>query len=127
MSRDDDVLPLYPVFNGVQQENLDDFTFHVEALVAGTKPDEQKLPGPRLVRPLGGIPGASRREHKIVTEGYKTDALDKMLLANRRYEIRVTKSRTNVARSSCNCKMAFAEAVKHGVTIDDDRRVSITC
>ena len=30
--------------------------FEVEALVAGSKDDEKKLIGPRLIRPLGGIP-----------------------------------------------------------------------
>ena len=35
----------------------------VEALVAGSTDDEKKLIGPRLVRRLGGVPGAlARRE-----------------------------------------------------------------
>ena len=39
------------------------FSFEVEALVAGSKDDEKKLIGPRLVRRLGGVPGAlARRE-----------------------------------------------------------------
>ena len=44
-------------------ESLEDYTFEVEALVAGSQDDEKQLIGPRLVRRLGGIPGAlARRE-----------------------------------------------------------------
>ena len=32
--------------------------FEVEAWVGGSKDDEKKLIGPRLVRRLGGVPGA---------------------------------------------------------------------
>ena len=54
---------LYPCFNGLPSKSLEDYTFEVEALVAGSKDDEKKLIGPRLVRRLGGIPGAlARRE-----------------------------------------------------------------
>ena len=47
-----------------------------EALVAGSKDDEEKLIGPRLIRRLGGIPGAlARRELHMPDlpkpEGYK--------------------------------------------------------
>ena len=53
---DDDDFQLYPCCNV-------DRTFEVEALVAGTKDDEKKLIGQRLVRRLGGVPGAlARRE-----------------------------------------------------------------
>ena len=71
-------------------------------VVAGSKEDEKKLIGPRLVRRLGGIPGAlAKRElhvpdlakpdgYKLILvflekKGYKKDALDKRLVANRRY------------------------------------------
>ena len=67
MSRDDDKSQLNPVLNGLQSENLDDYMFDVDALVAGTKPDERKFLGPRVVRRLGGIPGAlARRALKMV-------------------------------------------------------------
>ena len=103
MTKDDDEFQLYPCFNGLPSESLDDYTFEVEALVAGSKDDEKKLVGPRLVRRLGGVPGALARGelhmpdltkpegYKLILlfleqKGYKKDALDKRLLANRRYE-----------------------------------------
>ena len=55
MTKDDDEFQLYPCFNGLPSESLDDYTFEVEALVAGSKDDEKKLIGPRLVRRLGGF------------------------------------------------------------------------
>ena len=60
----DDHFQLYPCFNGLPSESLEDYAFEVEALVAGSKDDEKKkLIGPRLIRRLGGIPGAlARRE-----------------------------------------------------------------
>ena len=58
LPKDDDDFQLYPCLNGLPSEKLDDCTFEVEALVAGTKDDEKKLIGPRLVRRLGGVPGA---------------------------------------------------------------------
>ena len=48
MTKDDDEFQLYPCFNGLPSESLDDYTFEVEALVAGSKDDEKKLIGPRL-------------------------------------------------------------------------------
>ena len=63
MTKHDDEFQLYPCFNGLPSESLDDHTFEVEALVAGSKDDEKKLIGPRLIRRLGGVPGAlARRE-----------------------------------------------------------------
>ena len=72
----DDDFQLYPCFNGLPSERMDDALFEVEALVAGTKDDEKKLIGSRLVRRLGGIPGAlARRELHMPDlakpEGYK--------------------------------------------------------
>ena len=57
-------------------ESLDDYAFEGEALVAGSKDDEKNLIGPRLVRRLGGVPGAlARRELHMPDlakpEGYK--------------------------------------------------------
>ena len=94
MPKDDDDFQLYPCFNGLVSENMDDYTFEVEALVAGSKDDEKTLIGPRLVRRLGEIPGAlARRDlhmpdlakpegYKLVLvflekKGYKKDVLDK--------------------------------------------------
>ena len=102
MPKDDDEFQLYPFFNGLPSESLDDYTYEVEALVAGSKDDEKKLIGPRLVR-LGGVPGAlTTRElhmpdlekpegYKLILvfpekKGYTKDALNKRVLANRRYE-----------------------------------------
>ena len=50
MAKVDDDFQLYPCFNGLPSESLEDYTFEVEALVA------------RLVRGVGGIPGALARE-----------------------------------------------------------------
>ena len=94
---------MYPCFNGLPSESLEDYTFEVEELFSGSKDDEKKLIGPRLVRRLGGILGAlARRElrmpdlakpdrYKLILvflekKGYKKDALDRRLLANCRYE-----------------------------------------
>ena len=76
MPKDDDDFQLYPCFTVLPSESLDDSTFEVEALVAGSKDDEKKLIGPRLVRRLGGVPGAlARRELHMPdlakAEGYK--------------------------------------------------------
>ena len=76
MTKDDDEFQLHPCFNGLPSESLDDYTFEVEALVAGSKDDEKKLIGSRLVRRLGGVPGAlARRELHMPDlakpEGYK--------------------------------------------------------
>ena len=116
MPKDDDDFQLYPCFNGLPSGSLDDYTFEVEALVAGSK-GEKKLIGPRLVRRLGGVPGAlARRElhmrdlakpegYKLISccslshKGYKKDALDKRSLANHR-----TTSWTDPARLLCNRK-----------------------
>ena len=101
MAKVDDDFQLYPCFNGLPSESLEDSIFEVEALVAGSKDDEKNLIGPRLVRRLGGVPGAlaSRELHmpdlakpegyKLILvflekKGYKKDALDRRLLANRR-------------------------------------------
>ena len=50
MTKDDDDFQLCPCFNGLPSETLEDYTFEVEALVAGSKDDEKMLVGPRLVR-----------------------------------------------------------------------------
>ena len=58
-----DDFQLYPCFNGLPSESLDDNSFEVEVLVARSKDDEKKRIGPRLVRRLGRVPGAlARRE-----------------------------------------------------------------
>ena len=139
MIKDDDEFQLYPCFNGLPSESLDDYTFEVEALVAGSKDDEKKLIGPRLVRRLGGVPGAlARRElhmpdlskpegYKLILlfieqKGYKKDALDKRLLANRRYEAVARRFGQTLQDFFATENMAYADAVKAGVGIDPDRR-----
>ena len=47
MTKDSDDFQLYPCFNGLPSESLEDYTFEVEALVAGSKDDEKKLIGSR--------------------------------------------------------------------------------
>ena len=76
MAKVDDDFQLYPCFDGLPSESMEDYTFEVEALVAGSKDEEKKLTGPRLVRGLGGIPGALARRELHMTdlakpEGYK--------------------------------------------------------
>ena len=46
MVQNDDDFHLYPYFDGLPTESLEDCTFEVEALVAGSKDDEKKLIGP---------------------------------------------------------------------------------
>ena len=58
---DDDDFQLCPCLNVLLSESLDAYSFEVEALVAGSKDDEKNLIRPRLVRPLGGVPGALAR------------------------------------------------------------------
>ena len=140
MTKDDDEFQLYPCFNCLPSESLDDCTFEVEALVAGSKDDEKKLIGPRLVRRLGGVPGAlARRELHMPDlakpEGYKLIllfleqkdtrnmyALDKRLLANRRYEAVARRPGQTLQDFFATENMAYADAVKAGVGIDPDRR-----
>ena len=63
MPQNYDEFQLYPCFQRFASQSLDDCTFEVDALVAGYKDDEKQLIGPRLVRQLGGVPGAlARRE-----------------------------------------------------------------
>ena len=42
MTKDDDDFQLYPCFNGLPSESLEDYTLEVEPLVAGSKDDEKK-------------------------------------------------------------------------------------
>ena len=105
-------------------------------MVAGSEDDKKKLIGPRLVRWLGGVPGAlARRElhmpdlakperYKLILvflekKGNKKYALDKRLLANRQYE---AISRRPGQDFFATESMAYADAVKAGVGIDPDRR-----
>ena len=142
MAKVDDDFQLYPCFNGLPSESLEDYSFEVEALVAGSKDDEKKLIGPRLIRRLGGIPGAlARRElhmpdlakpegYKLILvflekKGCKKDALDKRLIANRWYETVSRRPGQTLQDFFATENMAYADAVKAGVGINPDRR--ITC
>ena len=78
MPEDDEEFQLFPVFNDLHSESLDDYIFEVEALVARSKDDEKKLFGPRLVRRLGGVFGALARRVLHMSdltkpEGFKND------------------------------------------------------
>ena len=92
-----------PHFNGLPHESLDEYMYDVQIYIHGTKADERTLCGPRLVRRLGGVPGALiRREikpedlakddgHKLIfafleKQGYKKPSLDTKILAQKRYE-----------------------------------------
>ena len=100
---------------------------------------KKKLIGPRLVRRLGGVLGAlARRElhmpdlakpegYKLILvflekKGYKKDALDKRLLAHRRYEAIARRPGQTLQDFSATENMAYADAVKAGVGIYPDRR-----
>ena len=139
MAKDDDEFQLYPCFNGLPSECLDDCTLEVDALVAGSKDDEKKLIGPRLVRRLVGVPGAlAKRElhlpdlakppgYKLILvflekKGYKKDALGKRLFANRRYEAIARRPGQTLQDFFATENMAYADAVKAGVRIHPDRR-----
>ena len=139
MAKVDDDFQLYKCFNGLPSESQVDYSFEVEALVAGSKDDEKELIGPRLIRRLGGIPGAlARRElHMpdlakpdgytlilvfLEKKGYKKDALDRRLIANRRYEAIARRPGQTLQDFLATEKMAYADAVKAGVGIDPDRR-----
>ena len=139
MTKDDDDFHLFPCFNSLPTESLEDFSFEVEALVAGSRDKKKKLIGPRLVRRLGGIPGAlARREkhmpdlakpdgYKVILvfqekKGYKKDALDRRLLANRRYEAIARHPGQTLQDFFATGNMAYADAAKAGVRIDPDRR-----
>ena len=107
--------------------------------VAGSKDDEKKLIGPRLIRRLRGIPGAlARRElhmpdlakpdgYKLILvflekKGYKEDALDRRLIANRRYEAISRRPGQTLQDFFATENMAYADAVKASVGIDPHRR-----
>ena len=73
MAKVDDDFQLHPCFNRLPSESLEDYSFEVEALVAGSKDDEKKLIGPRLIRRLGGIPGALARRELHMPDVAKPD------------------------------------------------------
>ena len=120
-------------------ESLEDYSFEVEALVAGSKDDEEKLIGPRVIRWLGGIPGAlaGRELHMpdlakpdgykqilvfLEKKGYKKDALDRRLIANRLYEAIARRPGQTLQDFFATENLAYADAVKLGVGFDPDRR-----
>ena len=131
------------MFKRFASESLEDHTFEVEVLVVGSKDDEKKLVGPRWVRRLRGIPGALARQelhmpdlpkpdgHKLILlflekKGYKKDALDRRLLANRRCEAIARRPGQTLQDFFAVESMAYADAVKAGVGIDPDRRAHHT-
>ena len=133
MPKDDDEFQLYPCFNGLPSESLDDYTFEVEPLVAGSKDDEKKLIGKRLVRRLGGVPGVlDRRELHMPDlakpEGYKLilvflekQGTRKMLWTSD--FLRIASMRLLHKRPDRPCKISLRQRTWHtGVGIDPDRR-----
>ena len=137
-------------------KSLNDNTFEVEAMVAGSKDDEKKLIGPRLVRRLGGIPGAlARRElhmpelakpegYKLILiflekKGYKKDALDRRLVANRRFEAisrRPGQTRCSISLRQKTWPMqmqrkqrqaCIAHVIKSGLTDDQINHSTVSC
>ena len=130
---------LVPHFNGLTHENLDEYKYDVESYVYGTKADDQILIGPRLLRRIGGVPGAlARREllpkdlatkdgYKLILaflekKGYKKDSLDRKLLARRRYEALARRQGQSLQEFFSIENMAYADALRDGVTIDDEQR-----
>ena len=98
MPKDGDDFQFYPCFNGLPSESLDDYTFEVEALVAGSKDDEKKLFGPRLVRRLGGVPGALARRELHVPDLAKPDGYKLILVFLEK------KGRKNDALEATSCE-----------------------
>ena len=104
MANIDDDFQLHPCFNGLPSESLDDHTFEVEALVAGSKDDEEEADGTSIgssarwnswcvgqtriayARPCKNPDGYKLILLFLEKKGYKKDALDRRLLANRRYD-----------------------------------------
>ena len=130
---------IVPFFNGLPQESLEEYRYDVEAYIHGTKTDDRKLCGPRLLRRLGGIPGAlARRELKpaelaqedgyklilvfLEKSGYKKQSLDCKLLAQKRYEAVTRRPHQSLLDYFAVENMAYADSMKEGVTIDKDRR-----
>ena len=139
MPKDDEPFKLYTVFNGLPSESLDECIFEVEAWVTGSENDEKKLIETRLVRRLGGVPGAlARRElHMpdlakpegytlillfLETKAYKKDALDTRLLPNRRYEAISRRPGQTLQDFLASENMTHGDAGKAGVGIDPDKR-----
>ena len=88
-------IPVENLFNCLPSESLDDYTYEVEALVAGSGGGgrERELVGPGVLtrRELHVPDLAKPRGYKMILvflekKGYKKDALDNRLLANRQYE-----------------------------------------
>ena len=94
---------IIPHFNGLPQESLEEYRYDVETYIHGTKPEDRKVCGPRLLRRLGGIPGALARREIVPSDltkddgfklifaflerhGYKKPSLDRKILAQKRYE-----------------------------------------
>ena len=128
-----------PFFNGLPQESLEEYKYDIEAYVHGTKAEDKKLCGPRLLRRLGGIPGAlARRELKALDlakddgyklilaflerSGYKKPSLDCKLLAQKRYEAVLRRPHQSLLDYFAVENMAYADSLKEGLTIDKDRR-----
>ena len=128
-----------PHFNGLPHESLDEYMYDVQIYIHGTKADERKLCGPRLLRRLGGVPGALiRREikpedlakddgHKLIfafleKQGYKKPSLDRKVLAQKRHETIQRRPHQSLLDYFAIENMAFADATRDGLKIDDDRR-----
>ena len=139
MNNRDDDFSLYPFFNGLPGESLEDYEFEVDSLVAGTKKEDRLYIGPRLLRRLGGIPGAlARRElkadtlskdggHKLIIafleqKGYKKESLDRKLLAQKNYDAIRRRQGQTLQDYFAVENMAYADAINQGLKIDDDRR-----
>ena len=112
MPKDDDNFQLYPCFNGLPSESLDDHTFEVEALVAGSKDDEKQLIGPRLVRRFGGVPGKGIQER---CSGQAAPFESQVKAISRR-------PGQTLQDFFATRNMAYGDAAKAGVGIDPSRR-----
>ena len=100
-------------------ESLEDYTFEVEALRWNPWRFGQTKDACATPRKTDG--------YKLILvflekKGYKKDALDKRLLANRRYEAIARRPGQTLQDFFETENMAYADAVKAGVGIDPDRR-----
>ena len=134
-----DMDSVIPYFNGLPHESLEEYRYDVETYIHGTKQDDRKLCGPRLLRKLGGVPGAlAGREitpevlakedgYKLIfafleKHGYKKPSLDRKILAQKRYEAIQRRPHQSLLDYFAVENMAFADATRDGLKIDDDRR-----
>ena len=81
MAKVDDDFHLYPCFNGLPSESLEDYTLlKSRHWLQDPKMMKKRLIGPRLIRRLGGIPGALARRELHMPDLAKPDGYKLILV-----------------------------------------------